>query len=539
MNHVLRTAAYVFLVWMGSAVSAANGQTSTPISHAAVSAEKCASLRNFQLPGMAVVITKTESVPAAPAGARFPNLAGPETVVAVPIPSYCRADGMISQRLGVDGKQYGIGFAIALPETWNGRFLFQGGGGYNGTVLPPLGAQAAGDTPALARGFAVVSTDAGHQDAISLLSPGQAKVQADVPFFKDQQASLDFAYEAVPTVTFVAKQIVAQYYKKTPEHSYFIGCSTGGREGMLVSQRYPTYFDGIVSGDPTFRTEHMRLAWAWVARAFNEIAPKDAAGKPDASRIFSAGDKDLLVRAILEECDSKDGLQDGMIFNFQACQFDPAVLTCKGEKSDTCLTAQQVGALKKAIGGPKDSRGRQIYPGYAYDTGIINIIVGKPWGERALEMPSNVDDEADAIATDSRILLTDTVWTNLSTFSGHGGKILFYHGMSDYGNSVFDTIGYYDRMSRDNGGPDRTLEWARLFLVPGMEHCRGGDATLDDFDLLSAVVDWVEQGKAPESVVATGKAFSGRSRPLCAYPKYAHYKGQGNTQKAENFECQN
>jgi hypothetical protein len=204
-----------------------------------------------------------------------------------------------------------------------------------------------------------------------------------------------------------------------------------------------------------------------------------------------------------------------------------------------------VGALKKAFAGPKDSRGTQVYPGFFYDTGI-SAIVGIPgllsWGPSPFGPPvtsteMDVDALAAAAGKDPRAAVTDTPWTNLSTFSGHGGKLIFYHGLSDPWFSALDTLGYYQRMAGENGGLDQVENWSRLFLVPGMGHCSGGKATLDSFDMLTALTDWVEKGTAPDSVVATGKAFPGRSRPLCAYPKHTQYIGQGDPENAANFKC--
>jgi Tannase and feruloyl esterase len=502
-------------------------------------AEKCADLTKLEIPGSGMTITKAESVPAAAPGTIRPSQFSDTIPVAVP--SYCRADGVIDPRTGFDGKPYAIGFAIALPDQWNGRFLFQGGGGLNGSIGAPFGAQAAGDSPGLVRGFAVVSTDTGHKGAVF-----------DSSFMKDQLASLDFAYIAVGRVTVLAKQIIAQYYGQPAKHSYYDGCSTGGREGMLMSERYPTYFDGIVSGDPAMRTGYSNIGLTWARTAFAEIAPKDASGKPDPSQDFSLGDRKLLADAILSSCDAKDGLKDGMIFNVEACRFDPAVLTCKGAKTDSCLTSEQVGALEKAFSGPKDSRGNQVYTPFPWDTGYIlpstggssaalsNFLPSSGASPLApVQPPSNlsIDQLVANVEADENQTLTDTTWTNLSTFSEHGGKLIFYHGTSDPVFSPFDTLAYYERMAQDNGGLDQVRSWSRFFFVPGMNHCRGGPAALDKFDLLGAVVKWVEDGTPPDWVIATGKAFPGRSRPLCAYPKYARYKGTGNPEDASSFEC--
>ncbi len=475
----------------------------------AQTSSKCADLTKFTIPGSAMVITKAEVIST--------------------MPAHCHVDGMINERTGAGGKTFGIGFAVALPDNWNNRFLFQGGGGYNGSVRPPLGGAAAGDEPGLARGFAVASTDSGHKGATF-----------DTTYNVDQQASLDFAQVAVGKVTELAKQIVTQYYGQPAKYSYFVGCSTGGREGMLMTQRYPSYFDGVVSGDPAMRTGFSQIGNNWAAVAFNQIAPKDDSGKPQPNKVFSESDKKLIVNGILNACDANDGIKDGMVFNTRACKFDPDVLTCKGEKTDACLTSQQTGALKKAFAGPRNSKGDLVYPLNAYDAGIANLLPSSnppAAGASVPPMSIDVDQRLFALLGNPLEAVTDTTWTNLSSFSAHGGKLLFYHGMSDQAFSAMDTLDYYQRMSKANGGSDKVQNWSRMYLVPGMYHCRGGEFALDNFDLLSAAVNWVEKGTAPESVVATGKAFPGRSRPLCAYPKYAFYKGQGDPEDAKNFEC--
>jgi feruloyl esterase len=444
---------------------------------------------------------------------------------------------VLDPRTGADGKSYAIGFALALPGEWNGRFLFQGGGGLNGTVRPPVGGVAAGDRPALARGFAVVSTDTGHSGQVF-----------DASFMQEQQALLDFAYQAVGRVTLLAKQIIAQHYAKPPDRSYFAGCSTGGREAMLMAQRYPTYFDGIIAGAPAMRTNFSGIGDEWVATMINQAARKNAQGQPLTNQALSDGDKKAVIDGFLNACDEGDGIKDGMVFNTKACRFDPQTLVCKGAKTEGCLSTAQAAAIEKAFAGPKDSKGRQVYPGFPYDTGIAatqgipGLLRGgrNPVGPPFLATTIDVDAKAEAAAADAGGLLSATSsWTNLTTFSSRGGKLLFFHGVSDPWFSALDTIDYYERMTRANGGSDRVLNWSRLYLSPGMGHCGGGDASLDTFDLLTAAVDWVEKGTLPASVAATGRAFQGRSRPLCSYPQHAHYKSEGDPQDARNFECRN
>src|SRR5450631_265400 len=485
----------------------------------------CASLMNFKAPGVEI----SKAAPIA-AGTTEPNPWGPGH--SAPIPAYCRVEGVVNRRTGVGGEEFGINFALAMPENWNGDFLMQGGGGGNGVVMAPLGLNAAGDTPALMRGIAVVSTDTGHKSH---------RGPFDFDFMKDQQAYLDFAYLANAEVATLAKQLIEQYYGKPAAYSYFSGCSTGGREGMILSQRYPTAFNGIISGDPAMRTGLSNLAIGqWIPVAFNQIAPKEAEGKPIITQAISDADRKLIMDALLEKCDALDGVADGMISDPLACDFDPAVLTCKAGKSDSCLSQEKVAAIKKAMGGPKTSGGVQVYPGFPYDTGITasgpirGILSPGPGIFGPATTTMEVDVEKETLANIQP--LVDSMSTNLTTFSAHGGKLIFYHGDSDPWFSPLDTFGYYKDMAAANGGLDAVSHWSQFYFVPGMSHCGGGQA-LDQFDLLGAIVNWVEKGTAPMSVMATGKAFPGRSRPLCAYPKHAHYKGQGDTEDTANFEC--
>ena len=312
---------------------------------------------NFKASG--VEITKASPVAA---GTMEPLPWGPGQCG--PLPAYCRVEGVINRRTGVGGEEFGIRFALAMPDKWNGDFLMQGGGGGNGIVNAPVGLFAAGDTPGLMRGFAVVTNDTGHK------SHGGA---FDFSFMKDQQAYLDFAYLANAEVATLARQIIAEYYRKPAAYSYFAGCSTGGREGMVLSQRYPMAFDGIISGDPAMRTGFSNLAFAqWVPVVLNQIAPKDANGKPLIEKAITDADRKLIMDALMKQCDAKDGIADGMISDPLACDFDPETLVCTKGQSDSCLAPDKAAAIKKAISGPKTASGIQVYPAYLYDAGITS-----------------------------------------------------------------------------------------------------------------------------------------------------------------------
>jgi hypothetical protein len=513
----------LFLV-PAAAIRPALGQPSTPES-------ACAALGKLQVPGATLSEVTSQWLPA---GSPLPPEPPWMPPLTVKLPDYCRLDATLDKRTGADGRPYGIGFAIALPATWNGRLLFQGGGGLNGTVAPPLGRTGAGDS-ALARGFAVVTTDTGHKGEVF-----------DATFMREQQASLDFAYQAVGRIAVLAKEILARHYGRAAARAYFAGCSTGGREGMLMAQRYPSYFDGIVVGAPAMRTNYSGIGDEWVATMLNQAAPKDASGKPDPKRALSDTDRKAVIDGFLEACDATDGLADGLVMHPTACRFDVKTIQCKDEKKDGCLSPVQVAAIQKAFAGPRDSRGRQVYPGFLFDTGIAatqgipGLLAGSlnPVGPPFTATEMDVDARAERAAADPQAILTAAAsWTNLNTFSARGGKLLFYHGVSDPWFSALDTLDYYERLTKANGGPAAVRNWSRLFLVPGMGHCGGGPAALDTFDMVGAVVEWVEQDKPPASIAATGHAFKGQTRPLCPYPQYAHYKGSGKPEDADAFEC--
>jgi hypothetical protein len=488
----------------------------------------CSDLASLKIDG--VEITSSTEAPAnAPTPPSYPRYSGS-------LPAHCRVEGVIHRRKGVDGIEYGIGFAVALPEkdVWNGDFMMQGGGGGNGVVNYPAGASYTGEKSALERGFAVASTDTGHKARTG---------DFDFSFMRDQQAYLDFAYQANAEVAGVAKQIIARYYARPAWYSYFVGCSTGGREGMILSQRFPTVFNGIVVGDPAMRTGLSNLAIGqWIPVAYNQVAPKDASGKPEIDKLFTEADRKLFMDALMKKCDPLDGVKDGMIFDPLGCHFVPEEIACNPGQTEGCMAPEKVAAIKKAFAGPKNAYGTQVYPGFLYDAGIAasgplpGLLSPRSRGLFGpITTATTLDvDKAALHASDP---LVEPASTNLSTFSGDGGKLIFFHGDSDPWFSPLDTFQYYRSLAETNGGAKEVATWSRFFFVPGMSHC-GGGPSLDHFDMLSAAVDWVEKGIAPESIIATGLAFPGRSRPLCAYPKHAQYSGHGNTEAASNFVCQ-
>ncbi|MEP6960722.1 MAG: tannase/feruloyl esterase family alpha/beta hydrolase, partial [Acidobacteriota bacterium] len=395
------------LLFLASTAAAALAQTPNA----------CGALAKFQMPGAKIEITRAEMVAAGQATGR----GGPAGPV---LPAHCRVNGILDQRIGPDGKTYGTRFAIALPANWTGQYLQQGGGGLNGTVAEPTGAQAAGSQPALARGFAVATSDTGHQSA--------GGGGFDGSFMQDQQAALDFEFIAIGRLAVLAKQVIETYYGRPPAHSYYVGCSTGGREAMVMSQRYPLYFDGVVAGSPAMRTGHSNLATRTVTVALNAIAAKDATGRPGPA--LSDSEKKAFIAKLIEVCDARDGAADGMIFDATGCTFRPSDLRCPGAKAEGCLSQEQVAAIEKGFAGPKDSRGKQVYAGFFYDTGITAQGGGipgllnpgpSPVGGPTVATTQDVDAEAAVADNNPTSRIGDSYsWVNLSSFSSHGGKLL-------------------------------------------------------------------------------------------------------------------
>ena len=511
------------------------------------------------------------------------------------LPEHCEIQGRMNDRTGVNSQHYAIRFHLRLPTEWNGRFFFEGGGGSNGNLGSALGnLQGQQRSNALEMGFAVVSTDSGHDNAVN----NDPNRNGTVTFGFDPQARRDFGYSSYDQVTQAAKAIIRSYYGRAPERSYYVGCSEGGREAMMMSQRFPTYFDGILACSPGFKLAKAALfGHAADAQALAEVAKKsgifDRFGQPLLNKTFTDEDLDLAAQGILTACDSLDGLADGIIDNFPACTSAVVtpkftVITCKGPKRNTCLSAAQAAALQKIFAGAKSAQGELLYADWAWDRGLGGKIGDtfnqgwRVWKLGAFDAANNTSiistlgsasasalfvtppvvvpasgpgpmayllgvdfnrDAAKLYATSGEF--TESVWdfmmassTDLSAFKSHSGKLLIVHGVSDPVFSINDTISWWNDVNRANNGA--ASDFTRLFAVPGMNHCAGGPAT-DQFDAFTALMNWVEKGAAPESIVATAgqnSPWPGRTRPLCAYPKQARYKGSGSIEDASNFVCQ-
>lgn len=503
--------------------------------------ENCAALADLSTASFRVDLAEWISagpVPSGPGGAT------------TELPAHCRFQVVLDPRESdLENLSYGIGFELRLPLEWNGRFLFQGGGGMNGALSPAMG-NVSGAPSALARGFAVVSSDGGHRGTSAI----------DSRFAADQQARLDFAYGAVTRTTYEAKAVVEHYYGSKPEHSYFMGCSTGGREAMLVAQRLPLEYDGVVAGNAAFNFSRLVANQLWSLQAVTRHAPRDANGRALTSQLFTDAQLQVVADGVLQRCDALDGLADGMINDFQACSFDPVELQCGGNTApgpQQCLSETQVTALKEVVGGARDSQGNSLYGPTVYDTGIAtpawrgmhfgngdnppgNAGLGRDTMANYILTPMQpdldplaFDFDRDMQRTLETAAINDAVSTLHSTFAGRGSKLIVYHGLSDQGMFAGPILEWYGKLTpRSEQGPQ---DWARLFMIPGMTHCGGGQST-DQFDMLTAIQQWVEEDKAPDLVTATGRAFPGVSRPLCPYPLVARYDS-GDPARAESFSC--
>jgi hypothetical protein len=535
----------------------------------AQNAEKCSAL-----PGVASAVFKAGGSPA-PGRGNAPAM-----------PEHCEVRGKLNERTGANGQHYAINFHMRLPTDWNGKFFFEGGGGSNGNVGDALGnLQGQQTTNALTLRYTVVSQDSGHDNVVN----NDPKMNGAQTFGFDEQARLDFGYNSYDQVTQAAKALIKAYYGRGPERSYYVGCSEGGREAMMMSQRFPDYYDGILACSPGFKLPKAAVAEAWDTQAFAEVAKaagvEDPNGEPFINKTFTDQDMTLVANAVLAACDKLDGVEDGMVANFAACKtavVKPklAALICKGPKDANCLTAAQVAALEKVFGGAKNSKGEALYADWAWDAGIgnpgwrvwklgmfaapanssINATLGSGAVSAVFTTPPVAVASAGAAPVDFLLhysfdadapkifqesgAYAKSAWdfmmassTDLSGFRKHGGKLLIAHGVSDPIFSIEDTIGWVNEVNRANQG--KAAEFVRLFAVPGMNHCSGGPST-DRFDAFGALVSWVEAKTPPEAIVATagpGTPWPGRTRPLCRYPGYARYKGSGSMEDARNFVC--
>jgi feruloyl esterase len=420
-----------------------------------------------------------------------------------------------------------IKMEVWMPvSNWNGRYQAVGNGAFNGTIN--YGAM----TTALARGYAVSSTDTGHTGSGASFGLGHP------------EKVIDFGWRAVHETAGASKAIIAAYYGGDPKFSYFNGCSAGGRQAMKAAQRFPADFNGIIAGAPGLD---------WTGRAAQAVRIAKHLEQNEAARLGQT-QRQLLHDAVLASCDRLDGVKDGVLENPKRCKFDPGVLACKGSDGTACLTPPQVETARMIYSAAVNPKSRRVVNGLAPGSELGWTDLGWTASARATGLDQfrflvfgdptwtiqKFDFESDIVLADDRD--NDTINAldpNLAPFISRGGKLIQYHGWSDPQISPANTTQYYERVVQTLGGRNKVHGGYRLFMAPGMGHCSGGDGP-NTFDMVTALERWVEGGTAPDHVTASitrPAAMLNRSRPLCPYPEVAVYKGTGSTDDGANFAC--
>jgi Tannase and feruloyl esterase len=442
-------------------------------------------------------------------GAAFQNL-----------PVFCRVAATLTPSSDSE-----IKIEVWLPETgWNGNLQSVGNGAWAGTISYPAMATA------LAAGYATASTDTGHTGGNpATFVPGHP------------EKVIDFSYRAVHEMTVTAKAIINGRYGTNPKYSYWNGCSTGGRQALTEAQRYAADYDGIIAGAAAIYTTHLQGAQVWSA----EIVHKDEASYIPPAKYA------VLHAAVLEACDEFDSVKDGVLENPTKCHFDPQKLLCKDVDGPSCLTEPQVDAARKLYAGPVNSRGKSLFPGLerGSETGWATLSGTKPMSladetykflvfKDANWNYLTFDAERDIAAGDKTAgSMMNSIDPNLKPLFSRGGKVLMYHGWADPGIAPQNSVNYYNSVV-EKLGKAAVSSSIRLFMVPGMGHCAGGDGT-STFSMIDAISTWVEQGKAPDRIEASRVrgGTTDRTRPLCPYPQVAVYNGSGSTDESANFSC--
>ena len=511
-----------------------------------------------------------------------PVVPGAVTLNGIPVAQHCVVKGQMFKRKGIDGQDYAIGFEMRLPLDWNGRFFHQVNGGIDGVVQPAYGPNT-NSRGALAQGFAVISSDAGHG------------MRQNPRFGEDPQARADYGYQAVGKLTPMAKAMIAMAYGKAPDRSYIGGCSNGGRHTMVAASRYGDQYDGYLVGAPGYRLPNAALAQLWAVPKWKALADPAATVNhpfapnvkiPDLGSAFTAQERQTVAQAVLQKCDALDGATDGLVQDVKACQaafnLQTDVPTCtgvgSGARNGQCLTVEQKSLVAQVFAGGKTPSGQLIYSSFPWDPSLqtpnwatwkfVNSQVLDPAAGYIFMSPTrtintlennDIDEGYKAIYATTAPFneSADAVITppgkdnpvNLAPLRARGAKMLMYHGTGDAIFSATDTAAWWDRLNQAQGG--RASDFARYFPVPGMAHCSGGAAT-DRFDGLSALVKWVEQGDAPDQLFASSRGAGNtagvnadvpvawsptRTRPLCPYPAVTRYKGTGDVEDAGNFAC--
>ncbi len=496
--------------------------------HREASPIACESLATLRLPD--VTVTTAQRI----TGGSFtpPGATAPITG----LPPFCRVAGAIRPT-----SDSNIQFETWLPLAgWNGKFNGVGNGGFAGAIS--YGPMA----DALRRNYSTASTDTGHVG-------GDASWALNHP-----EKIIDFGPRSLHLTTQNAKAITRSFFGKRPSHSYYTGCSTGGRQGLMEAQQFPGDYDGLVIGAPANYWTHLLTAAAWAYQAHLK----------DPASYFSAEKLPAIANAVNTACDAKDGIQDGILDDPRKCDFKPSSLLCTGAESNACLTQKQVTAIEKIYAGPRNPRtGEQVFPGALPGAetgpgGWAPWITGAGPGGSLLDFFSTqffkfmvfndpaydlhtFNFDSDLAKTDASIgRVINAIDPDLRPLKRKGGKIILWHGWNDPAISPLNSINYYESVLSFFGGRhgdrDDALEdvqkFFRLFMAPGVQHCGGGPGP-NTFDLLTELENWVEEGIAPKRIIAKGGIVPTRTRPLCAYPKSAVYSGSGSTDDAANFVC--
>ncbi|MDW5330289.1 tannase/feruloyl esterase family alpha/beta hydrolase [Plantactinospora sp. KLBMP9567] len=493
----------VLVLWIGSSVSAAG--SNRPV-------RSCASLASTNLPHTtmlsATAVTATASVPA-----------------------HCAVQLVVTNPPA--GDQIRVG--VWLPtENWNGRFQGTGGGGFSG------GSPTSTPAAALRDGYAAAATDAGHTGG-----SGSFALNSDGTL--NWQLIADFGYLGIHEMTVAGKALVERFYRPASFHSYFNGCSTGGRQGLMEAQRYPSDYDGIAAASPAVNWTKFHPAQFW-----GQLQMMLSGNVIPQCKLAAA------TQAAITACDGRDGVTDGIVGDWQGCRFDARRLI--GTETDCgTVTAADADLINKIWEGPRDADGGFLWYGLERDAslGALNntsggnqlpfgvgldwfryfLLQNPGWDWRTMTYDRYLLLFQQSVLQYQAVIATDD--PDLSAFRDAGGKVVFWHGTADPLIFFRGTVDYYQRLEAAMGGAKQTQKFARFFVAPGVGHCGGGQGAAPT-DLLNSVVRWVEQGKAPSSLV--GRRIDGGgdvllTRPVCQYPLVARYKGHGTTTEAKNFTC--
>jgi feruloyl esterase len=440
---------------------------------------------------------------------------------AKPLPAFCRVAATLKPTPDSD-----IKVEVWLPAAnWNGKFQAVGNGAFSGNIN--VAAMAA----ALARGYATSSTDTGHTGNTASWAIGHP------------EKVIDFGWRAVHEMTSVAKRIITSHYDRAPRFSYWNGCSAGGRQGLMAAQRFPTDFDGIVAGAP---------GNDWTSRAARAVQVEKVLQSNQPARLQQA-ERQLLHGAVVAACDALDGAKDGLIENPQRCEFDPKTLACGGAAGGACLQPAQIDTARLMYAHEINPKTRRVIAGLAHGSELGWSDLGWTASARATGLdqfryivfadPAWTVDRFNFVSDIVRAEEVDgghinALNPNLKPFLDRGGKLIQYHGWSDPQISPYNSTQYYQRVVDASGGASNVDKGYRLFMAPGMGHCSGGEGP-NTFDAVAALEQWVEQGRAPDRILASHatKGVVDRTRPLCPYPQVAVYSGSGSIDDAANFVC--